>query len=278
MKRLLPFLMLIGFASPCFAKAHYAPKKEMIQNAECIVIVEITKVDKSEKKGATWTYRQKALATVKQCLKGKAKGAIEIYGMETFSCGRCRYEKGNFILFLQKEEGFWAGSNWGLGIRPITDDKTQWFKDDETLEMKETPLDDVTKEINAVIEAQKKTPNKPDAGDGKSQHRKIRRNSDVQARPLAVAGLLMYGAAVLVFAMAGGWFCWQNHKESVEKQKQQKAASAKAIQLLREAEEQANAKEDRKKAETDAKNEEENVKAQKAAEAAKVEAEAERLR
>lgn len=161
--------MLLAVISPCFAKAYYAPKKEMIQKAECIAIVEVTKVEKSEKKGKPWTYRQKASATVKRCLKGEAKGEIEIYGMETFICAQCRYEKGNFILFLRKEEGFWVGSNWHLGIRPITNNKTQWFKDDEThFEMKETPLDDVIKKINAVVKEQmKETPNKPDTGDGK---------------------------------------------------------------------------------------------------------------
>ena len=169
MKKALLFLMLLGFASPCFATAYYAPKKEMIQKAECIIIVEITKVEKAEKKGKPWTYSQKASATVKQCLKGDVKGEIEIYGMENFICAQCRYKKGDFILFLRKREGFWVGSNWHLGIRPVKEDKAQWFKDDETrFEMKETPLADVIKEIDAVIEEQKKeTPSKPDAGDGK---------------------------------------------------------------------------------------------------------------
>lgn len=167
--RLFLLIMLLAVTSPCFAKARYAQKKDMIKEAESIVIVEITKIADSEKAGKPWTYRQKASATVKRCLKGEAKGEIEIYGMENFICAQCRYEKGNFILFLRKEEGFWVGSNWELGIRPITNNKTQWFKDDETLfEMKPALLDDVIKEINAVVKEQmKETPNKPDTGDGK---------------------------------------------------------------------------------------------------------------
>ena len=162
MKRILIAVMFLGFASPCFAKAYYAPKEEMIQKTECIVIVEITKVEEAEKKGKSWTYSQKASATVKRCLKGDAKGGIEIYGMENFICAQYRFEKGTFLLFLRKEEGFWVGSNWHLGIRPITKDKVEWFKDDEArFEMKETPLDDVIVEIKQVIEEQKeKTPNK----------------------------------------------------------------------------------------------------------------------
>ncbi len=162
MKRVILVLMLFGVSSPCFAKARYADKTNMIQEAECIVIVEITKVEKSEMKGNPWTYSQKASATVKRSLKGNLKDDIAIYGMENFCCAQCRYEKGSFILFLRKEDDFWVGSNWHLGIRPITKDKAQWFKDDKTrFEMKPTPLDDVIKEISTVVEEQKKeTPNK----------------------------------------------------------------------------------------------------------------------
>ena len=64
MKRILLFVVLLGIASPCFAKAYYAGKKEMIQKAECIAIVNITRVEKADKKGKPWTYRQKASATV----------------------------------------------------------------------------------------------------------------------------------------------------------------------------------------------------------------------
>ena len=101
------------------------------------------------------------------CLKGDAKGEIEIYGMETFICAQCRYERGRFILFLREEEGCWVGSNWNLGIRPVKEDRIQWFKDDKTrFEMKETPLDDVISEITDIVEEQKKeTPNKPSGGD-----------------------------------------------------------------------------------------------------------------
>jgi hypothetical protein len=169
MKKLFLLIMLLAVTSPCFAKAYYARKKDMIKEAEAIVIAEITKVEDSENVGKPWSYRQKASATVKHCLKGEAKGEIEIYGMETFICAQCRYKKGNFILFLRKKEDFWVGSNWHLGIRPIANNKTQWFKDDEThFELKETSLTDVINEIDAVVKKQmQETPNKLDLGDGK---------------------------------------------------------------------------------------------------------------
>ena len=162
MKKILFLLMLLGIASPCFAKARYAQKKkDMIQEAECIVIVNITKVEKADKKEKSWTYRQKASATVEQCLKGDVEGDITIYGLETFICAQCRYEKGRFILFLRKDGSLWVGSNWHLGIRAIKEKKVQWFKDDKMFfEIRNTPLDKVIDEINTVVKEQKKTPNK----------------------------------------------------------------------------------------------------------------------
>ena len=76
---------------------------EMIQKAECIVIVSITAVEETEKKGTVWTYRQKATARVEECLKGDVKGTVEIYGQETFICAQCRYGEGRFILFLRRD-------------------------------------------------------------------------------------------------------------------------------------------------------------------------------
>ena len=163
MKRILLLLMLLGAASPCLAKARYAADKtSMIQEAESIAIVNITNVEKANKKEKSWTYRQKATATVEQCLKGDAKGDITIYGLEDFICAQCRYETGRFILFLRKDGSLWVGSNWHLGIRPIKEKTVQWFKDGKTLfEMKYIPLDKVVDQINTVVKEQKnETPNK----------------------------------------------------------------------------------------------------------------------
>jgi hypothetical protein len=164
-KRILLCALLLGVATPCFAKARYAGKTNMIQEAECIAIVNITKLEKSDRREQSWTYRQKVSASVEQCLKGDVKGDITIYGMEDFICAQCRYEKGRFILFLRKDGTLWVGSNWHLGIRPIKEKTIQWFKDDKTFfEMKDTPLDKVIDEINTIVKEQKKeTPNKKNA-------------------------------------------------------------------------------------------------------------------
>ena len=168
MKILLLILILIGIASPIFAKARYAQKKDMIKEAELIVIVNITKVEKTAKGGAVWAYRQKATATIEQCLKGNEKGNITIYGYETFQCAHCLYKKGRFILFLKKDGDLWVGSNWQAGIFPIKNDNVLWFKDDESWETKDVPLKKVIDEINTVVKEQKEeTPNKPDEPDKK---------------------------------------------------------------------------------------------------------------
>ena len=152
------FSILLSLATS-HAKARYAGKKDMIQEAECIAIVSITKVEKEDKKGTGWTYRQKASATVQQCLKGDAKGEITLYGLEDFICAQCKFAKGRFIVFLRKDGALWVGSNWQLGIRPIREGKVQWFKDDQSLfEMEDVPLDQVIAQIGTTVNEQRPTP------------------------------------------------------------------------------------------------------------------------
>lgn len=158
----------LGVALPGLAKAYYAGKKEMIQKAECIAIVNITGVEQVEKQGKPWIYRQKASATIVRCLKGDATGAIVLYGMETFICAQCQFERGRFILFLRKDGELWVGSNWHLGIRPITGEQVKWYKGEENLfEMADAPLADVLKEISAIVAEQANAAGKTQSGDAK---------------------------------------------------------------------------------------------------------------
>ena len=173
MKMILFGIAFLMINSQSFAKARYANKTEMIFESDAIAIVNITKVEKTEKQGKSWTYHQKASATIEQCLKGEVKGTIEIYGMENFECAQCNYEAGRFIVFLRKQEDFWTGANWNLGICPIKDDNVQWFRDDKTIfEMKKTPLQDAVDEISLLVEKQKKEPpNKKDVSNPSSPER-----------------------------------------------------------------------------------------------------------
>jgi hypothetical protein len=155
-------VLCVAIASQtAFAKAYYAGKKEMIQKAEAIVVVNITKTESFQKQGKPWMYSQRAIGNVEQTHKGNVTGAIEIYGMESFICARCEYKTGRFLLFLRRgDEDFWHGANWHLGIRSIANGKVDWFKDDKSLfEMTPQPLTDVLKEIESVLK--EKPPKKP---------------------------------------------------------------------------------------------------------------------
>ena len=146
-------MLLSLFPNVLFAKAYYAGKKEMIEKAEAIIIIEITNIENVTKKGQHWIYGQKAIGTVEKTLKGDIQNDIVIYGMEDFICAQCRFEKGRFLLFLCKDNDLWAGSNWQLGIRPIKNGKIDWFKNDESrFDMEEKSFVDVIKEIENIIE------------------------------------------------------------------------------------------------------------------------------
>ena len=168
MKIILIVFAIIGgiFLTPnAFAKARYADKTEMIQEAEAIVIVNITKVEEVEKKPESgWTYRQKATVEIKQSIKGELSGQVEVFGMENFICAQCKFKTGRHLLFLIKGiQGFWHGSNWHLGIRPISEDKVEWFKDDKSrFDMTQQTLSDVKTEIEEILK--KKAPNKTSDG------------------------------------------------------------------------------------------------------------------
>ncbi len=124
----------------------------MIKKAEAIAIVEIVNTQKVKKKGQHWTYGQKAIGTVEKTLKGNIQDGIVIYGLEDFICAHCRFEKGRFLLFLQKDNDFWTGSNWHLGIRPIKDGEMDWFKNDTSpFDMEKKSLEEVTQEIKSIL-------------------------------------------------------------------------------------------------------------------------------
>jgi hypothetical protein len=145
-------LGLVALAQTAQGKAYFAPKAEMIRNADAIVVVNITAVEKVEKKTEGWTYAQKATGIVERCLKGGLSGGIEIFGLESFICAQCRYTAGRHLLFLRKEGGMWVGANWEPGIRPIDGNNVSWFaKDDDPFESRSMPLADVLAEIEAHV-------------------------------------------------------------------------------------------------------------------------------
>lgn len=149
--------VILLFPALASAKAYFAVKKEMVERADAIVVVNITSTEAVEQKGSHWTYRQKATGLVEQSLKGGLAGPIVVYGMEDFICAQCKFEKGRFLLFLQRDGDLWAGSNWHLGIRAIKDGKVDWFKNDEPGSVHEAqprPLEEVVEEIQKILASQ----------------------------------------------------------------------------------------------------------------------------
>ncbi len=153
MKKIVLLIVLIcSFPTILFAKAYFAGKNEMIERAECIAIVEISQTEKIDKMGNHWTYHQKAKGTVETLLKGNVSGDIEIYGMENFICAQCKFTKGRFLLFMNKDNNFWIGSNWHVGICCIKDGNIDWFKDDTSpFETERQPLKEVILDIQNTL-------------------------------------------------------------------------------------------------------------------------------
>lgn len=153
-KILLITTVLLLIASVVYAKAYYAPKNEMIEKAEIIAVVDITEIKDVKIKGEHWTYGQKATGKVEQLLKGKIPSKITIYGMENFICAQCRYEVGKFLVFLKHDNDLLVGSNWQFSIRPIKNDKVEWYKKDadDRFDLEYLPLSEVLKELKSKIE------------------------------------------------------------------------------------------------------------------------------
>ena len=60
--------------------------------------------------------------------------------------------KGRFLAFLTKDDDYWAGSNWHLPLRPIKEEKVEWYvSEEQRWPMKYQDLGKVTAEIKAIL-------------------------------------------------------------------------------------------------------------------------------
>lgn len=155
MRRTACLLIALLAAGTAFGKARFASKNEMIREADAIVVADVTAVEKTNRATSGWTYRQRAVAQVEQCLKGQVQGAIELFGQETFICAQCNFETGRQLLFLRRHpDGFWTGSNWHLGIRPIRDGQVDWLAGTNDVHtIKPASLSNVVSEVTAELHA-----------------------------------------------------------------------------------------------------------------------------
>ena len=118
---------LAGTVPHADAKAYYAPEDEMIERAEVIAIVDISRVEKAETKSQPFDYGEIAHATVQQTLKGKLPKEINLYGGESFICAQVHFKPGRFLVFLRHAGEFLVGCNWHLSVRPIKDTEVEWY-------------------------------------------------------------------------------------------------------------------------------------------------------
>lgn len=153
MKHLLTaFLLLMALCHAAHAKAYFQTKDEMIEKADVVAVITIGKIDEADTKGKTWTYRQSATAKTESVLKGKLPAEFTLHGAETFICAQCPLAKGRYIAFLKKDGELWTGSNWHLSLRPIKNDRVEWYvANDNRYEMQPTPLADVLAEIKEAL-------------------------------------------------------------------------------------------------------------------------------
>jgi hypothetical protein len=159
--RCLAVLGLLICATRADAKAAYAGKAEMLKRAEAVAVVDVVIVEKAEVKGNHWTYRQRAVAKVRNTLKGELPGEKEelfIHGDEDFICAQCHFEPGRYLVFLTRDGGLWAGCNWHLSVRPVKTDAegrewVDWYADEKTIELKPRLLPDVVAEVTKELKA-----------------------------------------------------------------------------------------------------------------------------
>ncbi len=151
------FLVFLFVSAPsfCFGKAAFYGKLAMIEQAEFIVIVDISKVEPTKEKRNGWTYSEVALATVEETIKGSLPKNVKLYGGENFICAQVRYKPGRYLVFLRRDEELLRGVNWHLGVRAIKENKVDWFVDDKKLELKESLLPDVLTEIKKLVSKKK---------------------------------------------------------------------------------------------------------------------------
>jgi hypothetical protein len=135
---------LFAGASPSVcAKAYFAAEGEMVNTAEAIAIVEITRVEETTTKGEPFEFRQIAYAKVEQTLKGSLPESVKLLGDETFICARVHFAPGRQLVFLRRHGECFVGNNWHLSVRPIKDGQIEWFAGERALELSWQPLESV---------------------------------------------------------------------------------------------------------------------------------------
>ena len=158
---LLALLLGLAVVPQAMAKAYFQNETELVTLSTVIAIVEIAEPQPSEQKGTTWTYRQSATAKVISRIKGDIPDTFTLYGDETFICAQCQLKAGRFLAFLNRDADLWVGANWQLSLRPIKDEKIEWYVVyEQRPAMTYQPSDKVLKRIQELLATPLKTTDK----------------------------------------------------------------------------------------------------------------------
>lgn len=144
---LLPLLITFLLVHPAYGKAYFAARKEMVDRADIIALVDLGAVEKCLEKGQYFEYQEKACAKVEKLYKGKLPNSITIYGAETFRCAQMRLVPGRAIVFLKKDTPQYHGSNWHLSLNHISGDKINWPAKDDERQQRETSFSEAEKQL-----------------------------------------------------------------------------------------------------------------------------------
>ena len=92
------------------------PKGELIETAEIIAVVEVTKTNDASAKGTHWTYRQAAEVLTVRTLKGQLPMRFIIHARKNFICACATYEaNARYLVFLHREGKLVTTVNHQLG-------------------------------------------------------------------------------------------------------------------------------------------------------------------
>ena len=144
-------------------EAYFYDRLELVNCCPIIVVIDVEEPEKETIANSNtagldilqsprWDYGQRAKAKVVRKLKGDIPDNFVLHGSENNIDAQCRLKKGRFLAFLTKDGIFWVGANWQLSLRPIIDNKIEWYvSDDRSLPMTFQAEKSVIAEIQTIL-------------------------------------------------------------------------------------------------------------------------------
>ena len=156
-------------------EAYFYDRLELVNCCRLIAVIDVEEPEKVTADSDTagldmmqmpqWDYRQRAKAKVVRKLKNDIPDNFVLHGSENNTEAQCKLKKGRFLAFLTKDGIFWVGANWQLSLRPIVDNKIEWYvSDNKSLPMTFQAEKSVIAEIQTIINEPMSPPRAEQAG------------------------------------------------------------------------------------------------------------------